>query len=62
MFFLLETVLTPVWMWGIFGEIPSLLALLGGAVVISALSAHSLWKLNVSNRARRSLKPQQIRP
>lgn len=62
MFFLLETVLTPVWMWGIFGEVPSMLALVGGAVVISALSAHSVWKVSVSNRARRSLKPQQIRP
>ncbi len=45
MFFLLETVLTPVWMWMIFTEIPSPLAITGGVIVIVALIVHSSWKL-----------------
>lgn len=62
MFFLLETVLTPIWMWGIFGEVPSVFALVGGAVVITALTAHSAWKLSVSNRVRKSARMAQMRP
>ena len=50
MFFLLETVLTPVWMWAIFAEIPSAQAMFGGAVVILALVSHSIWKLLSSRR------------
>lgn len=45
MFFLLETVLTPVWMWMIFAETPSAQVMLGGAVVILALLLHSIWKV-----------------
>jgi drug/metabolite transporter (DMT)-like permease len=44
MFFLLETVLTPIWMWAIFSEMPSTLSLIGGAVVIVSLAGHSLWR------------------
>lgn len=44
MFFLLETVLTPVWMWAIFSEMPSTLSLIGGAIVVAALAGHSLWR------------------
>lgn len=44
MFFLLETVLTPVWMWMIFSEMPSTLSLIGGAIVIASLAGHSLWR------------------
>ncbi|MCH9663398.1 MAG: DMT family transporter [Gammaproteobacteria bacterium] len=44
MFFLLETVLTPVWMWAIFSEMPSTLSLIGGAIVIASLAGHSLWR------------------
>jgi drug/metabolite transporter (DMT)-like permease len=50
MFFMLETVLTPVWIWLLFGEIPSGRVLLGGAVVVAALLAHSWWRLTVSLR------------
>lgn len=50
MFFLLETVLTPLWMWAIFEEVPSLTALIGGVVVIVALIGHSVWKLSGSKR------------
>ena len=45
MFFLLETVLTPLWVWMIFREVPSPAILAGGAIVISTLIAHSWWKL-----------------
>ena len=45
MFFLLEVVLTPIWMWLIFGETPTSQALLGGALVFATLFAHSLWRL-----------------
>jgi drug/metabolite transporter (DMT)-like permease len=55
MFFLLETVLTPVWVWLIFREVPSPAVLAGGAIVIVTLIAHSFWKLgwtaNGSGRA-----------
>jgi drug/metabolite transporter (DMT)-like permease len=46
MFFLLETVLTPIWIWMLFGEIPSHAVLVGGAIVIATLVAHSLWRLS----------------
>jgi drug/metabolite transporter (DMT)-like permease len=48
MFFMLETVLTPVWIWLLFGEVPGQRVLLGGAVVVMALLAHSAWRLRVS--------------
>lgn len=46
MFFLLETVLAPVWVWLIFDERPTGLALAGGAILIATLVAHSLWKFS----------------
>lgn len=48
MFFMLETILTPLWIWILFGEIPSARVLLGGFVVIVAVFAHSWWRLTVS--------------
>ena len=53
MFFLLETVLTPVWMWLIFGEVPGVMSIIGGAIIVLALFTHSLWTL----RAQESNKP-----
>ncbi len=50
MFFMLETVLTPVWIWLLFGEVPGQRVLLGGALVVIALLAHSAWRLRVSLR------------
>lgn len=47
MFFLLETVLTPIWMWAIFAEIPTTLSLIGGAIVITSLIAHNLWRIKM---------------
>ncbi|WP_038036507.1 DMT family transporter [Thermopetrobacter sp. TC1] len=45
MFFLLDTVLTPIWIWLLFGEVPTPRAMVGGAIVIATLFAHSLWRL-----------------
>jgi drug/metabolite transporter (DMT)-like permease len=45
MFFMLETVLTPVWIWLLFGEVPGARVLAGGSIVIVALLAHSWWRL-----------------
>jgi drug/metabolite transporter (DMT)-like permease len=48
MFFLLETTLTPVWIWMLFGERPSTYALIGGSIVVVTLLAHSAWRLSQS--------------
>lgn len=42
LFTLLETVLGPVWVWLAYGETPSSMALLGGALIVGALLANSL--------------------
>lgn len=53
MFYLLETVLAPVWIWLIFDETPSRASLTGGVILIVALVAHSIWQL-VEGRKRRA--------
>jgi drug/metabolite transporter (DMT)-like permease len=45
MFFLLETVLTPVWIWLLFSELPSKSVFYGGAIVVATLIVHSIWRL-----------------
>lgn len=50
MFFMLETVLTPVWIWFLFCEVPPHGVLLGGGVVVVTLLAHSWWRLAQSMR------------
>ncbi|MDQ6434499.1 DMT family transporter [Mesorhizobium sp. LHD-90] len=50
MFYLLETVLAPVWVWLIFSEAPSRNSLIGGTILIVALVAHSLWQLTHGRR------------
>lgn len=45
MFFLLETVLAPVWVWLIFSEIPSQNTLIGGGIVLFAIAGHSYFQL-----------------
>lgn len=44
MFFLLDTVLTPLWIWMIFGELPTTRSMIGGTLVILTLAAHSIWR------------------
>jgi drug/metabolite transporter (DMT)-like permease len=46
MFYLLETVLAPVWVWLVFGETVSLQTLAGGVIVLCAIVAHSLWSIS----------------
>lgn len=53
MFYLLETVLAPVWVWLIFAETPTARSLAGGAILIVALVAHSTWQL-VEGRRRKA--------
>jgi len=53
MFFLLETVLAPVWVWMIFSEVPPRDSLIGGAIMIAALVFHSLWQLRRERRRAR---------
>jgi drug/metabolite transporter (DMT)-like permease len=50
MFFMLETVLTPVWIWLLFGETPSERVMAGGSIIVVALLAHSCWRLAASLR------------
>ena len=49
-FYLLETVLAPIWVWYVFGEEISTRTFVGGAIVLGAILAHSMWGLR---RARR---------
>ncbi|MFU0503789.1 DMT family transporter [Pseudaminobacter sp. NGMCC 1.201702] len=55
MFYLLETVLAPVWVWMIFSEVPSRNSLIGGTILIVTLVIHSLWQLNDVRRRRATL-------
>ena len=45
---LLETVLGPLWVWLVINEQPTLLGLIGGAVVVATLAAHSVLALRRS--------------
>lgn len=50
MFFMMETVLTPIWAWFLFGEVPAPRVMLGGALLIATLLVHSGWRFAVSLR------------
>lgn len=49
MFYLLETVLAPVWVWYVFGETIEPPTLIGGTIVLMAILGHSYWELRTSN-------------
>jgi len=51
MFYLLETVLAPIWVWIAFSETPTARTLTGGTILILALVAHSLWQMRAKARA-----------
>ena len=51
MFYLLETVLAPIWVWIVFTETPTTQTLIGGSILILALLAHSLWQMRSRSRA-----------
>ena len=48
LFFLLETIIGPIWVWLIIKEQPSVETLLGGAVIITTIAIHSFLKLRNS--------------
>jgi drug/metabolite transporter (DMT)-like permease len=50
MFFLLDVVLTPIWIWLIFGELPTTQALIGGAIVFLTLLIHGVWRYVTSRQ------------
>ncbi|MFZ1815767.1 MAG: DMT family transporter [Rhizobiaceae bacterium] len=50
-FFLLETVLAPVWVWYVFSEEPSRQTIIGGSIVLGAVLAHAAWGIARSRRA-----------
>ena len=52
MFYLLETVLAPIWVWMIFAEVPTHNSLIGGAILIVTLVAHSAWQLSHNRKLR----------
>jgi drug/metabolite transporter (DMT)-like permease len=55
MFYLLETILAPIWVWLVFAESPTAQTLAGGAVLVFALIGHSLWQMR--SRAARAALP-----
>ena len=48
LFFLLETIIGPIWVWLIIKEQPSIETLLGGAIIITTIAIHSFLKLKNS--------------
>ena len=48
LFFLLETIIGPIWVWLIIKEQPSIETLQGGAVIIATIAIHSFLKLKKS--------------
>ncbi len=50
MFYLLETILAPVWIWMIFAETPRPMTLVGGGIITVALASHSLWQARARRR------------
>ena len=48
LFFLLETIIGPIWVWLIIKEQPSIETLLGGTVIIATIAIHSFLKLKKS--------------
>jgi len=45
LFFLLETILGPLWVWFVIKEQPSLETILGGAVIVATIAVHSILSL-----------------
>ena len=48
LFFLLETIIGPIWVWFIIKEQPSIETLQGGLVIITTIAIHSYLKLKNS--------------
>ena len=58
MFYLLETILAPIWVWIAFSETPTSQTLLGGAILILALLGHSLWQMRIKAAKTRTPCPE----
>ena len=43
LFMILESIVGPLWVWLVLGEIPSLLTLIGGLVIIMGLALHTVY-------------------
>jgi len=48
LFFLLETIIGPIWVWMIINEQPSIETMLGGVIIILTIAIHSFLKLKKS--------------
>ncbi len=48
LFFLLETILGPIWVWMVINEQPSIETVIGGLVIITTIAIHSYLKLKNS--------------
>lgn len=48
LFFLMETILGPIWVWLVIKEQPSLETIIGGTIIIVTIGIHSFYKLNDS--------------
>tara|TARA_B100000579_G_scaffold192292_1_gene157191 strand:+ start:359 stop:1219 length:861 start_codon:yes stop_codon:yes gene_type:complete len=48
LFFLLETILGPIWVWMVIKEQPTVETILGGILIISTIAVHSFLKLKKS--------------
>ncbi|KEQ06717.1 DMT family transporter [Pseudorhizobium pelagicum] len=51
MFYLLETILAPIWVWMIFSEVPAAQTVAGGAILVSALILHSAWQMRAKGQS-----------
>ncbi len=49
MFYLLETILAPIWVWIIFAETPNSQTVIGGSILILALIGHSIWQMRAKS-------------
>ena len=45
LFFLLETILGPLWVWLVIKEQPSIETIIGGTVIIATIAVHSIMSL-----------------
>ena len=57
MFYMLETVLAPVWVWLIFREIPGSHTFAGGAIVLGALVIHTAVQIARDRKRRLAARP-----
>lgn len=54
MFYLLETVLAPLWVWMVFAEVPTTYSVIGGSLLVATLICHSAWQLREGRKRRAS--------